>query len=261
MYFSVKQCNAHFIPNSADEGSILCAWSSQCYAGVGGTTCCEEVHTSPPSPCHLSPWDVLAICPQIDDIRTKSMASDEDNDGLINSTELGHFMRSEGMHPTETELSIMMSELSYGSQGITLNEFLRMMATEVGTTPEGNETNETTFWSEFMCAAGEEVPCPVSGEMCAGDMCCPGVQATGGLPFPCPSAKSTFCKCSNRTKLQDCGAVAETEVACSGPCDDEYCADLAFSYGGWPQACAGAGGSCDGCEGCCASRTPQGGYV
>jgi len=188
------------------------------------------------------------------------MSSDKDNDGLVNATELGEFMRSEGMHPTQTELDIMMKDLDHdGVPGISFNEFLWMIAAQVGTTPEDNSTNETSFWEEFTCAAGEEVPCPVSGQICSGSTCCPGVQESGGFPFPCPSAENNFCSCSNRTKLQDC--VKEPDVECKGICNEAYCDDMVNSYKGWPRACEAAQGQCDGCKGCCASRKPDGTFV
>merc|ERR1719291_675419 len=54
------------------------------------------------------------------------------------------------------------------------------------------------------CAVGAHVQCPGSGNMCAGDQCCPGFAGSWGGTFPCPSASSGFSGCVNNTKVTDC---------------------------------------------------------
>ncbi|CAK0837973.1 unnamed protein product [Prorocentrum cordatum] len=54
------------------------------------------------------------------------------------------------------------------------------------------------------CKEGDHVPCPGSGNMCAGSQCCPGTAESGGKTFPCPSAADSFAGCENNTKLGTC---------------------------------------------------------
>ena len=58
--------------------------------------------------CYTSPWDVQAVCPQILETRNKILTSDLDQDGRISESEMGHFMRAQGMSPTDTELEGML---------------------------------------------------------------------------------------------------------------------------------------------------------
>jgi len=39
-----------------------------------------------------------------------------------------------------------------------------------------------------LCRVGDHVPCPGSGNMCAGNQCCPRSAVSGDKTFPCPSA-------------------------------------------------------------------------
>merc|ERR1711879_263066 len=112
---------------------------------------------------------------------------------------------------------------------------------------------ERAFWDTFSCQVGQEVFCPLSGLKCTGGECCPGVVETGGLAFPCPSAPSTSCTCSNRTKLQDCTTTpSQAPPPCTGTCNAAHCNMLAMQMNGWQGVCNGMGvGDCDGCKPCC----------
>mmetsp|Transcript_114949 Transcript_114949/g.320210 ORF Transcript_114949/g.320210 Transcript_114949/m.320210 type:complete len:329 (+) Transcript_114949:69-1055(+) len=52
------------------------------------------------------------------------------------------------------------------------------------------------------CSVGEDVQCPASMVMCAGNQCCPGIE--GGPTFPCPSASPLFDGCASPAKEEDC---------------------------------------------------------
>jgi len=58
--------------------------------------------------------------------------------------------------------------------------------------------------SVSVCEEGDHVPCPGSGNMCAGNQCCPRTAESGGKTFPCPSAADSFAGCENNTKLGTC---------------------------------------------------------
>merc|ERR1719330_611583 len=65
------------------------------------------------------------------------------------------------------------------------------------------------------CHEGDHVPCPGSGNMCAGDQCCPRT-AEHPYTFPCPSASSTMVGCENDTKVADCVQKHAVEPCCMG---------------------------------------------
>jgi len=54
------------------------------------------------------------------------------------------------------------------------------------------------------CEVGDHVPCPGSGNMCAGDQCCPGIANSNHQTFPCPSATSGFAGCEQPKKEESC---------------------------------------------------------
>ncbi|CAK0869248.1 unnamed protein product [Prorocentrum cordatum] len=55
------------------------------------------------------------------------------------------------------------------------------------------------------CAVGAHVACPGSGNMCAGDQCCPAINGDGRSTFICPSASPGFKNCGIKSKLRaDC---------------------------------------------------------
>jgi len=56
------------------------------------------------------------------------------------------------------------------------------------------------------CRVGASVSCPGSGNMCAGDQCCPGTASSSGRTFPCPSATSGFADCEQAEKEESCVA-------------------------------------------------------
>merc|ERR1712232_143181 len=97
------------------------------------------------------------------------------------------------------------------SDCISFQQFLMEMKTMLESESAIGDDDETVFWHDFTCDVGEKVPCPGSGQMCDGNMCCPGVPETRGLSFPCPSADSTFCTCASTAKLQDCARTHEIE--------------------------------------------------
>ncbi|CAK0837974.1 unnamed protein product [Prorocentrum cordatum] len=86
------------------------------------------------------------------------------------------------------------------------------------------------------CKEGDNVPCPGSGNMCAGNQCCPGTAESGGKTFPCPSAADSFADCENNTKLGTCppgGGTATTlmvgeEVYLAACGKSRHCVSAAF---------------------------------
>jgi hypothetical protein len=170
-----------------------------------GTCYAEEKSAKDPSTCFLSSWGLEATCLEVNEIRAGTFAtSDRNDDGRLDIRELDGFLRARGAQPTETELISMMGGLGDDSSSISFKSFLALMASELDSAPEDYETNEALFWSGFTCHVGETVPCPGSDEMCSGNMCCSGVKESRNLPFPCPSAESTFCNCPSKDKLQHC---------------------------------------------------------
>lgn len=206
--------------------------------------------------CSLSPYDVQSYCPQIIEIKTTVLVADKDNDGVLTAAEVGNFLRAQGMFPTEMELVEMFAEMDRDGDGrISVDDFLALVLGDLGTDRELKGDGEAAFWETAVCQVGGEIQCPLSGEMCSGNECCPGVKESGGLAFPCPSASSTWCGCSNRTKLQDCTTTVPPmkyipdTATCSGTCDEFLCADLADESFGWDDVCIQA--SCSGCPACC----------
>jgi hypothetical protein len=74
------------------------------------------------------------------------------------------------------------------------------------------------------CTAGADVQCPGSGNICAGDQCCPGYAGSGGGTFPCPSASIGFLGCVNNTKITNCvpgslrGSLAQNKLQMQDTC-------------------------------------------
>ena len=74
------------------------------------------------------------------------------------------------------------------------------------------------------CKAGADVQCPGSGNICAGDQCCPGYAGSGGGTFPCPSASIGFLGCVNNTKITNCvpgslrGSLAQNKLQMQDTC-------------------------------------------
>jgi len=60
------------------------------------------------------------------------------------------------------------------------------------------------------CRVGASVPCPGSGNMCAGDQCCPGTADSNWRTFPCPSATSGFADCEQAEREETCVGLGET---------------------------------------------------
>lgn len=60
-------------------------------------------------------------------------------------------------------------------------------------------------------ADNKHATCPGSGNRCAGDQCCPGIEATDGDTFPCPSANRNYDLCA-----ADYALCPGTFAACSG---------------------------------------------
>lgn len=215
--------------------------------------CCD----ADPQLCNLALLELESICPEVEDIRTSFMMFDTNGKGYLTKPEVGNFMKSKGMPTTQTELDIIMADLDTNQNGqATLQEYLEMMASQIDALKGSSDNAETAFWEEFECNAGDVVPCPISGEPCGGNVCCPGVPESGGLDFACPSSTSDFCQCSNRTKLQDCTVKALSKSQCTGACDLNWCTYQANTLQSWPQACQVAAGQCDGCQECCDSLAP-----
>ncbi|CAE7347915.1 unnamed protein product [Symbiodinium microadriaticum] len=57
------------------------------------------------------------------------------------------------------------------------------------------------FKASSAATVGETVLCADRSTSCAGDVCCPGFEATGFKTYPCPSAHDTFMKCQIKTKV------------------------------------------------------------
>merc|ERR1712087_799300 len=129
-----------------------------------------------------------------------------------------------------------------------------VVTTTATTTTTTMTTTTITTSSSGTCKIGADVQCPGSGNMCAGDQCCPGFAGSGGGTFPCPSASSDFSGCVNNTKVTSCapgaalrsnqsaveagasrvalkeGDLGSMQEACNFlvPCDPGY-----YCYGGW----------------------------
>jgi hypothetical protein len=54
------------------------------------------------------------------------------------------------------------------------------------------------------CDVGGQATCPVTGNACAGNQCCPGVPESSGKTFPCPSAEDSFDGCESDEKVESC---------------------------------------------------------
>jgi len=89
------------------------------------------------------------------------------------------------------------------------------------------------------CKQGDNVRCPGSDVMCAGDQCCPPTASSGNLTFPCPSASSSFEGCESSAKVHDCENPALSQPLANGACRR-----------GERVLCPGSGSACAGDE-CC----------
>jgi len=265
MHYNKALCDAHFMGqvDEVDWGSYrsyLCQWREDTTAQTPTMSCGEVVPLdnvklpdgSVVEACEVSPYDIESVCPQIRDTRAKVVQADVNNDGIVDTSEVGDLMSAEGNNPTETELSLMIGN------GMTIDEFVTLMLDQVADAADqsvkqvDSDTQEESFWSSFECDVLDEVYCPVSGEMCTGNVCCPGVSESGGLAFPCPSADSSWCKCSNRTKLQDCTITqSDSSATCGGECELDYCEMMADEFKGWQMACEIEPTWCGGCKACC----------
>merc|ERR1719343_785432 len=97
------------------------------------------------------------------------------------------------------------------------------------------------------CEKGAHVKCPGSGNMCAGDQCCPRTKESGEKTFPCPSASKDFAKCENNTKVSNCVKKAMlVEDSGSDSCEK-----------GAHVKCPGSGNMCAGDQ--CCPRTKESG--
>merc|ERR1712070_524937 len=128
--------------------------------------------------------------------------------------------------------------IASGAASINLKAFSKKAIKYLDT---DTDDQEEEYWKSKTCTVGEQVPCPVTGSAgawCTGNQCCPGVQETGGLPFPCPSAESTWCACSHQAKLRDCtqAQAGATPSTCPGQCPQK-CIDLADTLKTWKAAC------------------------
>merc|ERR1711933_18856 len=78
--------------------------------------------------------------------------------------------------------------------------------------------------AQGTCTEGADVQCPGSGNICAGDQCCPGYAGSGGGTFPCPSASIGFLGCVNNTKITNCvpgslrGSLAQNKLQMQDTC-------------------------------------------
>lgn len=267
MHYNSQLCNSHFMAESDPDGwdtISMCKWCGTCGDGISvmvGNTNIEDGKCQADANddgCYISAWEVKSLCPQILETKAKVLAADKDNNAILNVAEVGNFLRAEGLQATETELQLIVSAMDEdGDKGLNFNEFLWMMISEMKNFKEkpDPDTDEASMWAVMTCVADQEVFCPVSGQLCKGDTCCPGVKETGGLSFPCPSAYGTWCGCGNRTKLQDCTTPLVTaSSACQGTCAT-MCTGMADELKGWPAACAAhgklAGAMCAGCPACC----------
>merc|ERR1719382_2089297 len=125
-------------------------------------------------------------------------------------------------------------------------------------------TSTITTSSSGTCKIGADVQCPGSGDMCAGDQCCPGFAGSGGGTFPCPSASSGFSGCVNNTKVMDCtsSGTVVTTTATTTTTTMTTTTIAASSSGtckiGADVHCPGSGNMCAGDQ-CCPGFAGSGG--
>jgi len=95
-------------------------------------------------------------------------------------------------------------------------------------------------------AEAAHVPCPVSGVMCSGNQCCPGVTESGYKTFPCPSAFEGWNGCAGSLPAPTVSPTLGPlpHCACSG---NQCCPGVAES-GGKTYPCQTADADWDGCE-------------
>jgi len=97
------------------------------------------------------------------------------------------------------------------------------------------------------CKANDHVACPVSGNMCSGNQCCPGVDASGGKTFPCPSASDPV-NCQTSVAISTCTDSAPTPAPTPPP--QPQCV-------AWSQPCDYNNKCCSGYECTWANTSPQ----
>jgi len=105
------------------------------------------------------------------------------------------------------------------------------------------------------CSAGDHVKCPGSGNMCAGNQCCPGTSQTNNQAFSCPSADSDFTGCP-APKVEDslCACVGQS-CQNNGDCCLGDCQNVLGGNGKMcappPQYCSQEGQDCQNNADCC----------
>merc|ERR1719149_443924 len=104
----------------------------------------------------------------------------------------------------------------------------------------------------MTCAPGASVPCPGSGNMCAGDQCCPATPGSGGT-IPCPSASPSFASCQNNTKVFSCLAETTTTTTTTTT-------TMMTCAPGASVPCPGSGNMCAGDQ-CCPATPGSGGTI
>ncbi|CAL4095974.1 unnamed protein product, partial [Meganyctiphanes norvegica] len=79
----------------------------------------------------------------VSEFKEAFMLFDKDEDGMIDTSDLGVVMRSLGQRPTDSELRKMINEIETCSDGtIEFNEFLQMMSKKLKTIGNGDELRE-----------------------------------------------------------------------------------------------------------------------
>lgn len=80
---------------------------------------------------------------QMNEFKEAFTLFDKDNDGTIDSSELGTVMRSLGQNPTELEIAEMIARVDVDGNGtIELPEFIQMMRKQLIDNENPNETEE-----------------------------------------------------------------------------------------------------------------------
>jgi hypothetical protein len=247
MHYNRLTCHRHYMSDAAGTGAALCIWRT---LPSGNEECQADADPSPSGgyewTCNIGAWTLLKVCPLVTALSNRLSMFNMDGNADISDNELGEMMKAEGMQPTQTELTLILG----GASSISIQNLLSKAVKYLDT---DTDDSEDQYWKSNTCTVGQQVPCPVTGSagnLCSGNQCCPGVQETGGLPFPCPSAAETWCDCAHKAKLRDCTTTTGTQPTCPGSCP-QICTDEADTQQSWKLACAALPTDCAECAACC----------
>merc|ERR1740129_1963657 len=136
----------------------------------------------------------------------------------------------------------MTAECLACSAGQTEEEYCNDHVGTVGcphaqATPYSEDLMQVSRNATETCAIGAHVQCPGSGNMCAGNQCCP--RANYGATFPCPSADPSWVSlCESPNKQSNCvaepcclGLTAECLACSAGKTEEEFCEENPHTAG------------------------------